>query len=68
MRSLVLSSNLCIQHLKFYFKNDSICVTEFRNSFNAMYDIFNNDLQALHSRIGYIQQRENVSNLYLFIQ
>ncbi len=47
--------------LKHYFINESYFITDFKLLFLKEYDvddIFNNDLDALRSRILFVQQRE----------
>lgn len=66
-RNLIFSNNPCFKQLRYYFEHDSLTVTKFKNHFESIYginDIFYNDLDALHSRIQFIEDREPISNFY----
>lgn len=64
MRTMIRSKNPYLKNLKYYFENDAITINKFKEKFEEIYqirDIFNNDLQALHARIQYVQDREPFS-------
>ena len=65
MRKFVFSNNSCCKQLKYYFQFNSIIVKMFIDKFEREYgisDIFNNDLDALHSRVKFTEDREPISS------
>ena len=65
MRRLVFSNNPFCRQLRYYFESNSITVCMFKDKFEKLYgirEIFNNDADALHSRIKFIEDREEISS------
>lgn len=62
--NLVNGKNNCLKQLKYYFMNDAITINKFKKYFEENYNIsniFENDLDALHSRIQYVEKNEPTS-------
>jgi hypothetical protein len=67
---LTFSNNILIQLLQKYFINDSFIMNEIRATLENSYDVIDfleNDLDALKSRILFVQRNEDCSNNFVIL-
>ena len=66
---LLNSNSRCLDSLKYYIRYDSFLIRRVNEIFKSQYNVenvFNNDIEAVRSRINFIQRTEERSN-YVFI-
>ena len=67
IRNIVSSNHSCMKQLRYYFEREAVTVNKFLDHFENVYqvrDIFYNDIDALFSRIKFVEDREPISNYY----